>query len=416
MKVAIGIPTYNRADLLDRLLSFLLPESDLLEFIYIVDNGKQDIPYQDHPKIKIQKNDTNLGCCGGWNQIIKKSIYDEDCDWVLILNDDIVLAPGQLKSIIDILALSNEKWILTPDWEWACIAISKAGAENMQYEPYKWFDGQFWPGYFGDNDFHWRIKISNNEDKIIQGIPELSPWIKDKSKTRELDPSLSHHKDTPLYINKWGGLPGNERYSMPYNKDDYWDKFYKLSGHQVPSEPSDFAKFTLKYMQEHEIATCLDVGCGTGRDTLYFQSEGIHTLGIDPNTQTESAYIVQGSWDDVQLPFKAYYMRFLVHALKEEQFDELLNYIKRSSDSEATLFIETRSIKGYNDTLELLPVTFTSPIGGEHFRLLYSLDYLKNKFKKLGWTVIFEQESKGLAQYKAEDPEIIRLIVKVLND
>jgi glycosyltransferase involved in cell wall biosynthesis len=220
MKIAVGILTYNRTDLLERLLKFMLPESDLLELIYIVDNGQQNLPYLEHPKIKVQKNLENLGCCGGWNQIIEEAIYVNDCDWVLILNDDIVLAPGQLKTIIDLLPLCKEKWFLTPDWEWACIAMSKAGADNLQYANHKWFDEDFWPGYFGDNDFHRRIILGGNQDKHIQFIPELNPMIKDKSKTGEREPALlkMHSINTERYIHKWGGPPTQETFATPYNK------------------------------------------------------------------------------------------------------------------------------------------------------------------------------------------------------
>jgi len=184
-----------------------------------VDNGNQKIPFP-HEKIEIIKNSGNLGYNGACNQIIRRAFYEgEENDWVLILNDDIVFFQHQIKAIIDLLKYCKDKWLLTPDWEWAAIMFSKAGAENLQYEPLKWLDETFWPGYFGDNDLHRRIKVAGAEDKHVHGLPELVPAIKEKSMTCAKEPALfgMHARNAKLYVEKWGGLPEHETYEKPYN-------------------------------------------------------------------------------------------------------------------------------------------------------------------------------------------------------
>lgn len=214
MKIYLGIPTYNRKDLLIRCLDSLKPSRHLIDKLIVVDNGQQNIPPLETIDQLIE-NDTNRGYGGGTNQILQIA-KDEEADWCLILNDDITMYPWFMEKLLPILELCNNRWLLTPDWEWAAIAFSKLGIKELEFKPGQWFDEQFWPGYFVDNDIHWRIILTGEEQNVlVSGVPELTPWIKEKSKTKELAPELNHVASVPLYIKKWGGLPGKEE-----NKDN----------------------------------------------------------------------------------------------------------------------------------------------------------------------------------------------------
>ena len=76
---------------------------------------------------------------------------------------------------------------------------------------------------------------------------------------------------------------------------------------------------------------------------------------------------------------------------------------------ESYIFIETRSSKGITDT-EKSETNFRSKIGEEHFRMLYSIDYLSDKIKK-NFNISFSTEDKGLAPFRGEDPYVIRMIL-----
>lgn len=208
MKIFLGISSYNRKDLLFRCLESLKPSKHLINTLIVVDNGNQNIEHSDIDITLINKS--NLGYCGGTNQILQLA-KDHDADWCLILNDDITVVPDFMEKLAPLLELCKDKWLLTPDWEWACIAFSKEGIKNLEFTEGQWLDEQFWPGYYSDNDLHWRIKCTGRELEVYIGaVPELTPWIKEKSKTKELAPELNHVKSIPLYIRKWGGLPGQE--------------------------------------------------------------------------------------------------------------------------------------------------------------------------------------------------------------
>lgn len=80
----------------------------------------------------------------------------------------------------------------------------------------------------------------------------------------------------------------------------YWREFY--SRHKIGVEPSLFAKFvyknyllestncdTNKYAESNALSL-LELGCGNGRDSLYFANNGIDTTAID-QVQEEIAFL-----------------------------------------------------------------------------------------------------------------------------
>ena len=59
----------------------------------------------------------------------------------------------------------------------------------------------------------------------------------------------------------------------------YWADFYATKAARVPTEPSSFARWVAE--QEPRPASLVDVGSGTGRDSLWLADQGIDVLGCD---------------------------------------------------------------------------------------------------------------------------------------
>ena len=60
---------------------------------------------------------------------------------------------------------------------------------------------------------------------------------------------------------------------------DYWNKFYKRIKIQ---QPSKFALFAYKKLTKlKKKFTMIDVGCGNGRDTIFFIKKKIDIIGLD---------------------------------------------------------------------------------------------------------------------------------------
>jgi glycosyltransferase involved in cell wall biosynthesis len=88
MKIIIGIPTLNRADLLNEALQKYFEDFKDTE-IFIVDNGKQNIITREE-KFAIYRPEENLGVAKSWNTIMDYADKLE-ATHVLMLNDDIYL-------------------------------------------------------------------------------------------------------------------------------------------------------------------------------------------------------------------------------------------------------------------------------------------------------------------------------------
>jgi len=209
MKFAIGIPTLNRLDLL--LPSLKLYSKDFPStIIYVLDNGNQNIP-TDLKNVVVINSDKNIGVGASWNVLCEKVF--ENCDYAMILNDDIYLGKSEAE-ISDLIGKIKKKGDVfttaTPDW---CAFILPA----LVWKKVGKFDECFFPAYYEDNSYAYRLKL-----KVMAHFktPLLNPVIYRASKTLEKDFSImeDRKKNKQLYIEMWGGEPTKEKYKKPFNK------------------------------------------------------------------------------------------------------------------------------------------------------------------------------------------------------
>ena len=207
-KFAIGIPTLNRFDLLHPALLFYLWDYQNTK-IFVLDNGKQGIASKiKHPNLIVLEVDTNLGVAKSWNMLCDM-IYKQH-DYAIILNDDIYL--GRKDWEIDNLLTNFKKDFYCTMQDWCAFILPKKTFEKVGK-----FDEDFYPAYYEDNDYFYRMRLLNLS---IYKIPFLNPFLYQSSQTVEKDPSIRPmiQKNKELFIKKWGGEPSKETFKTPYNK------------------------------------------------------------------------------------------------------------------------------------------------------------------------------------------------------
>lgn len=217
MRLTIVIPTINRADLLAELLESLHWQRDQYFNLMIIDNGNQGIKLPEYMDCVIYHPVKNLGVSGSWNTGAVSAIGQTD--WILFLNDDINLAKDQLVKIVEVLENNPNKWLVVGPYYWSVMALNMKCVEYlMQNEGYV-FDEKFYPAYFEDNDFDRRIKLID-PNLILNPCEEMLPETRRNSMTIEKQPELNMNFDAnkKYYISKWGGEPGQEKFSRPFNK------------------------------------------------------------------------------------------------------------------------------------------------------------------------------------------------------
>ena len=103
-KVAYGIPTINRKDLLTECVADLSNNFEVSKFkrLIIVDNGRQGIeeiiPTSIADKTTIYIEESNLGVAGSWNKIMSTAFDEMGCEFACLVNDDIVLGESFFKA------------------------------------------------------------------------------------------------------------------------------------------------------------------------------------------------------------------------------------------------------------------------------------------------------------------------------
>jgi GT2 family glycosyltransferase len=207
MKLIIGIPTINRADLLNEALANYFEDFKDTEIV-ICDNGKQEIITRERNFV-LYKPEQNLGVSGSWNMIMD---YADKVNGthVLILNDDIYLGKSQ-EEINTIIRLWKPEFICT-ELNWCSFILSVEA-----YKKVGKFDDNFFPAYFEDNDYFRRMQLAG---VTIIVNPMLNPVVYRNSMTIQKTPELNNgfEKNRQYYISKWGGQPTQETFSTPFNK------------------------------------------------------------------------------------------------------------------------------------------------------------------------------------------------------
>jgi GT2 family glycosyltransferase len=205
---AIGIPTINRADLLNPTLEKYLhdfPET----MIIILDNGNQRII--EHERIMVMHASRNFGVAKSWNWLHDMIFTFLEKPYALILNDDIYLGKFEYQ-IKDTIHRHIEMPFLTNTGTW-CSYIT----------PYKtWqqvgrFDENIYPAYYEDDDYSYRLKLAGLPHFPTNDLKPLN-YINSGSIKRDASLNLRQEKNKQYYIEKWGGMPGQETFTVPNNK------------------------------------------------------------------------------------------------------------------------------------------------------------------------------------------------------
>lgn len=207
-KLVVGIPTINRADLLNDALVKYFEDFENTE-IAICDNGNQDIITREK-KFMIYKPQANLGVSGSWNMIMDYADKIRGTH-VLMLNDDIYLGKTE-KQIVRMIELFSHEDFFNSLMNWSAWVLSVKAWKKVGN-----FDENFFPAYFEDNDYCYRMRLNKIQR---MNTDYLNPVIYRNSQTIEKDPSLNSRfmNNRQYYASKWGGLPNEETFKKPFNQ------------------------------------------------------------------------------------------------------------------------------------------------------------------------------------------------------
>ena len=211
--------------------------------------------------------------------------------------------------------------------------------------------------------------------------------------------------------------------SSDYDRDtDYWNTYY-IAPNDLIEKPSLFAREAVRYMQKGK--NLLELGCGNGRDSLFFDEMGLNVTAIDASDKAISdlqnrklsgnacficddfvtaSALYTGQYDYV-------YSRFSLHAINEVQEDEVIRNVYNVLKQKGLFFIEVRSV---NDEIYGLGecVGRDAFFYQGHFRRFVRRNELIKKLTEIGFEIEFCDERRGFAPFGDSDPQVIRVIAR----
>ncbi len=200
---------------------------------------------------------------------------------------------------------------------------------------------------------------------------------------------------------------------------NYWDSYYKnIKG---ISKPTPFSQKCFKFLKNYK-GYIFDIGCGNGRDTIFFNRLNLNCFGIDQSSK--AIEINQKKFKKykekffkrnfVKYPFNrikknfSIYSRFTIHSINRNQEKEFFKRIHKLKKIDF-LFIEVRTI--YDDLFGQGKKISKNEFFTDHYRRFINPIELSREVKK-SFTILEYKVSKGLAVFKKENPKVMRIIAK----
>ena len=201
----------------------------------------------------------------------------------------------------------------------------------------------------------------------------------------------------------------------------YWNKFYKKKS--IIKE-STFAKFTHKKIINKN-ARILDIGCGNGRDSYFFNKKGFEVTGIDisqkaieKNSKNKIKNLSFKKFDigkdKIKDKFDVIYCRFFVHTVDELLESKLIKLIKDSKNKGTMVFFEFRNFKDkIFGTFKAKDHNKVIEFEKGHFRRIIDPKIFKEKFlSKTKSKLIYQKNGINLSIVKKDNPNLSRMIFK----
>lgn len=183
----------------------------------------------------------NRPLSAAWNIGIKKAFNERSCDYALIINDDILFTTFTIDNLIAefeklddsvvLLSACNDRGHidgihggvdnisnisnpgLSNDFrehpDFSCFLVKKDFLDKVGL-----FDENFIPAYFEDNDMHRRINLLNYKAGCVSSASYYH-YASGTQKSNEFHQMFESNRN--YYIRKWGNVPGQETFIMPFN-------------------------------------------------------------------------------------------------------------------------------------------------------------------------------------------------------
>jgi SAM-dependent methyltransferase len=196
----------------------------------------------------------------------------------------------------------------------------------------------------------------------------------------------------------------------------YWNEYYSSHASTVRPLPSQFATFVAGELAGP--SRVVELGCGNGRDSVFFASYGHAVTGVDGSeaavescTALAKALRVNADFlvsriDDPQLPQRigatevplVVYARFFVHAITDAEEQDFLRLAAAITKPGDLLAVEYRTVRDQSG----------AKVTGAHYRRFVTPATFQARALAQGFEVDYATEGFGFAKYRQDDAYVAR--------
>lgn len=261
-------------------------------------------------------------------------------------------------------------------------------------------------------------KLSNAEIAVPANSEEILTQLFGPN-WRTPDPGFSHLSDSRIVDrNYW--LGPSELTVL------HWAQFYRDN---APAEPSPFAlEMALRL---GEPGAMIELGCGSGRDSIYFASQGWHVWASDRSTEAIDRathagdgkmadnphfssvdasspaqlqdfvkHVLEATTESNQLVI---YLRFFLHAVDEQTEQTIFDTLVTTIERPFRLCAEFRTAEDRR----------LSKAHGQHYRRYIDTDeFVARLPRRWGFELDHFEKGQGLSPFGDEDPFLCRIIAR----
>lgn len=200
------------------------------------------------------------------------------------------------------------------------------------------------------------------------------------------------------------------------NRTGYWNDYYAARASTARPLPSQFATFVAGELTGP--SRVIELGCGNGRDSIFFSAYGHQVTGVDGSAAAveactalsgalgEDATFMVSRVDDPELPDRlgmsevpvVVYARFFVHAITDEEEQEFLRLAAALTKPGDMLAVEYRTVRDQSG----------AKVTDAHYRRFVAPATFQARALASGFQVTYATEGFGFAKFRQDDAYVAR--------
>ena len=208
----------------------------------------------------------------------------------------------------------------------------------------------------------------------------------------------------------------------------YWDLYYKnIKKKFFYLNPSPFARFFKKKYLNKSV-NLLEIGCGNGRDTFFFNNKVNSIVALDSSAEAINKNKKIAKINKLKIKFinknfenfnynkikviNSIYARFFLHTINEKQENILIKIFKIISKKKlGSIFaMEFRTTK--DSLIKTGKKISNNERYTDHYRRFIDVKKFQNKLKINNFKIIYLRVGVNLSKTRSENPHLCRIVFK----